>query len=261
MKLEMKDVSYGYGLRAQKVLKQVSFELEPGSYWCVAGPNGSGKSTFLKLLCGLLPQGGFSGQILWEKKSVFEWKRLSLAQNLAFVPSSLKTSYPIDVESFVLQGRFSRSSIWSKPTDQEHELVSQALQKVGLNSVAEKWLTEISAGELQLALIARALVQEPKVLVLDEATANLDLQNQIEVFHLLADLNSKGISILVVSHDLNLAAEFCPNVLWLKDGQVVTSGAFKDTLTQSLLTQLYGIGTQVEVGQNPFTSQPKLFFK
>jgi len=128
-------------------------------------------------------------------------------------------------------------------------------------------VTEISSGEAQLAMIARALAQDPKVLILDESTANLDLAYQRKVFDLLGELNRPGghdipgVTILLVSHDLNLAAEFCPNVLWLNHGKVYTSGSMTATLTPALMEDLYKVGAQVEIGKNPVTNRPKVFWR
>lgn len=261
MRLEAKSLSYRYQTSARPVLHDLSLAIEPGSYWCVAGPNGSGKSTFLRLASGLLPLGQMTGELTWDGKPLASYSRLELAKNIAFVPGSLKTSFDVSVEDFALQGRYSRSDFWARPTKDDRAKTNAALKRVGIEHLSKKLITQISAGETQLSLIARALAQEPKILVLDEATANLDLGFQGHIFSLLDDLNREGMTILLVSHDLNLAAEFCPNAIWLKGGTVAAFGSMRETLTTKLMQELYCVGDRIKVDTNPFTGRPKLFWK
>lgn len=261
MKLETKGLSYSYAEGSSQVLSEITLTIEPGSYWCVAGPNGSGKSTFLKLACGLLPLEQMKGELKWSGRALKDWPRVELARNVAFVPGTLKTAFAVSVREFVLQGRYAHSDFWARPSSADRKTADGALEKVGIKTLADKALTEISSGETQLALIARALAQTPKVLVLDEATANLDLGYQSHVYSLLSELNRSGMTILLVSHDLNLAAEFSPNMIWLKNGSVFTSGSTRETLTTKLMQDLYSVGDRLEVGANPFTARPKVFWR
>ncbi|MBI3556798.1 MAG: ABC transporter ATP-binding protein [Deltaproteobacteria bacterium] len=262
MRLVARDVGFQYRIGGRNILAGLNFTAEPGSYWCVAGPNGSGKSTFLKAAAGLLPSADVTGDLLWNDKPIVQWTRLELARNIAFVPGNLKSHFPISVSDFVLQGRYARSeSFWAQPTSSDSNIAAASIERVGISSLSDSLIGEISAGEAQLALIARALTQEPKILILDEATANLDLRYQLRVFELVKGLNKQGITIFLVSHDLNIAAEFCPNVLWMNDGTVYLQGPMADTLTNELMTDLYGIEGKIEVGKNPFTGKSKVFWK
>lgn len=262
MRLEVKDVSFHYHSSERAVLADLSLVLEPGSYWCVAGPNGAGKSTFLKLACGLLPIDAMSGTIYWDSRELRTWERLELARNIAFVPGSLKTQFPVSVSDFVIQGRYARSTrLWDRHSEADLRIAEQNLVRVGMATLSDAMITEISAGETQLAMIARALTQEPKVLILDEATAHLDLSYQLKIFDLLNELNNQGMTIVVVSHDVNLAAEFCPNAIWLNGGRLYNFGTMKETLTNNLVQDLYGITSRIEVSTNPFTKKPKIFWK
>lgn len=261
MKLIVKKLNYRYAAKSQLVLNDLSFENESGSYWCVAGPNGSGKSTFLKLICGLLPTEYMQGDVSWNGRALASWSRVELARSIAFVPGTLQTQFSVNVADFVLQGRYAHSEFWSRPTKTDRIAAEAAVDRVGISRISNAALTEISAGETQLALIARAIAQEPKTLVLDETTANLDLRYQGRVFELLSELNRVGMSILLVSHDLNLAAEFCPNALWLRDGRSCAQGSMVETLTTPLMKDLYQIEDKLEVGKNPITSRPKVFWR
>jgi len=267
MKLIARDIKFHYPRSDKKlVLDGFNLEAESGSYWCLAGPNGSGKSTFLRLACGLLPLSGFSGELTWDDKAVTglvanTTGRLELAKMVSFVPSTLKTRFPISVEEFVVQGRYARASMWSEHTLRDKKVAEEAIEQIGIASLSEAMLDEISAGEVQLALIARALAQEPRALVLDETTSNLDLNYQSRVFDLLARLNrDRAMTVIVVSHDLNLATEFCPNVCWLHHGKNHAQGAMETTLTKQLLEEIYGSALRVEVGKNPYTGRPKVFY-
>lgn len=257
-----KDLSFQYEGSSRQALSRLSFVAEPGSYWCLAGPNGSGKSTFLKLACGLLHGQSHRGELSWNGTVVRDWSRLDLARSVGFVAGSLKTQFPVTVLEFVLQGRYARSTgLWRRPGANDRAVAEASLERVGIAALAEASVSEISAGETQLTMIARALAQEPRALLLDEATANLDLRHQLCVFELLAELNRGGMTIVVVSHDLNLAAEFCPNALWLKDGAVFSQGSLAETLSTELMGELFEVGGRVEVGENPFTHRPKIFWR
>jgi iron complex transport system ATP-binding protein len=260
VKLEAKAFGYAYAAIGEPVLRDLTLTLEPGSYWCLAGPNGSGKSTLLKLACGLLPHGVRAGELSWNGKPVPLWTRGDLARAVAFVPGALRAMFPASVGDFVLQGRYAHAAMWAQPSRVDREIAEEAIGRVGLERHAESPITEISAGELQLAMIARALAQEPKALLLDEATANLDLSHQGRVFKILGELNARGTTILLVSHDINLAAEFCPNVIWLKDGAVRAMGPTESTLNDDLIARMYGVAGKMQIGKNPFTKKPKLFW-
>lgn len=269
MKLVTKGLHFCYRRESPAVLTGIDLEIEPGSYWCVAGPNGSGKSTLLKLASGLIGPAtmasGLSGALSWDNRPIHEWlhggHRLELARNIAFVPGALTTSFPVTVMEFVLQGRYAWSEYWNRPSHDDQAITDEAIERVGISSFRQRLITELSGGETQLAMIARALAQRPKVMILDEATSSLDLRFQARIFKLLGQLNRQGMTILVVSHDLNLAAEFCPRMIWLNKGQLYSKGTVEETLTDKLMKDLYDVEGLVAVGANPFSGRPKVFWK
>jgi iron complex transport system ATP-binding protein len=262
VKFEARDLTYSYREGGRRVLGGITCTIESGTYWCIAGPNGSGKSTLLRLASGLLPLGFLQGELLWDSKPIRDFDRLELARSVAFVSGSLNSRFPVTVGQFVLQGRFAHApTFWSRPTPKDLEVAAQCLEKLEIVALADKTVTELSAGEAQLAMLARALAQEPKVVILDEATANLDLRHQIAIFDLLSKLKRQGLTIIVVSHDVNLAAEFCPNALWLNDGRVYSQGTMEETLSPTLMQDLYDVGERVEIGRSPASSRPKIFWR
>lgn len=266
MKLTLANVSYCYSHQeservCEAVLKNISLDLESGSYWCIGGPNGSGKSTLLKLIAGLLPSDGLQGQVFWDAKPLAEYSRIELARMIGFVPGSLRPRFAISVFDFILQGRFAHSPLWRRSTQHDREKANTALSRLGILYLSASLITEISVGELQLVLIARALAQNPRVLILDEVTANLDLSFQGRVYKLFKELNAEGVSIFLVSHDINLATEFCPNALWLRAGTIYSMGEMSKTLSHQLLKDLYAADDMLEVGTNPFTNKPKIFWR
>ncbi|MGE4232002.1 MAG: ABC transporter ATP-binding protein [Bacteriovoracia bacterium] len=265
MKLEIKDVSFTYATTGHKALDSVNLTFESGSFWSIVGPNGSGKSTLVRLICGLLGRDKwgyrFTGEILWDRIPLSEFTRLEIAREIAFVPNNAQICFPISVREFVLQGRFCRSYFWNIPTRKDREVADQAMARIGILELADRLMDEISVGQLQLTLLSRALAQEPKILVLDEATANLDLAFQIQIQTLLKELNKAGLTILSVTHDLNLAAEIYDNIVWLYKARVHALGSASETMNETLISELYGdLLGKIKVDKNPFTQRPKIYW-
>ena len=264
MKLEIKNAQFSFSPRSTPVLQNLNFEIASGSYWCLAGPNGAGKSTLLRLAAGLIDFKFFTGNASWilkeAKRPIQSFSRNELAHYLAFVPGSLKSHFSISIEAFVLQGRYIHSPFLSRASQSDLDIARAAMSRVGIDSIAYSLIDEVSAGELQLALIARALCQQPSVLILDEATANLDLGHQAKIYSLLHGLNSEGMTILLVTHDLNISAEFCPNLAWMKSGSIIAHGKTEEMLTTEHLQKIYGDDVGAKIGRNPFTNKPKIFW-
>lgn len=261
MNLTAKNVRYRYRDDQSPALDGVNLEVGSGEYFCISGPNGSGKTTLLRLAAGLLPMEGFTGELEWNGRGIEKWNRLELARHIAFVPGNLAPRFAFAVEDFILQGRFAHSSLYTRPSSRDRDIARAAMEKTGIASIAMRAITELSAGQLQLVLLARALTQEPQALILDEATAHLDLSFQAGIFDLLATLHAKGVTILLVSHDLNLAAEFCPRLAWIDKGRIVRHGSMTETLTTETVASIYGAHNRLAVDKNPFSGKPKLFWK
>lgn len=203
MKIEVNGVHFSYGRKA--VLNEVNIAVEKGKVISIVGPNGSGKSTILKCIDKILkPQ---RGTILLEGKDIGSLQQKELAKYLGYVPQSGNSPFPSTVFDTVLMGRRPHTN-WSV-SSRDKEIVSRILRGMGLEDMALRYFNELSGGERQKVLLARAMAQEPEVLLLDEPTSALDLRHQLEVMNLISSMVRKnGISVVMAIHDLNLASRY-----------------------------------------------------
>ncbi len=217
--IETKALSFAYKSGGQ-ILDNVSFSVGEGHFLALLGNNGAGKSTLLKCLNGILPVG--SGVVFADGEDLKNMKRREIAQTMAYVEQSNEVSR-LTVYDVVLMGR--KPYITVGPTDEDIGIVERTLDRLRLRSFALRYVDELSGGELQKVIIARAVAQCPKILLLDEPTSNLDLYNQHEVMGIAQELAEKdGITVIVVLHDLNLALRYCDRFLFLKDGKIHSYG-------------------------------------
>ncbi len=246
LKLDNISFRYSAGFR----MAGLSLQIETGSITGLVGPNGSGKSTVLRLMSGLLtPE---SGVVLFQGKPLGEYTRLQLAQRMAVVSHERTFEFPFTVRDVVRMGRFPHSS--GRQTE-DGQVVEEALEKTGTSHLAERPITQLSSGERQLVLIARAIAQEPSVMLLDEPDAHLDIHHQLRVFRLLSHLNEeRQMTIVLVSHDLSATASFCGTVVLMSKGTVVKSGDPREVIATEFLEAVYG--EEVRVAQNPIDGAP-----
>jgi iron complex transport system ATP-binding protein len=236
--LEIQKVCFNY--KTNPVLKDISLCCAP-NLTAVIGPNAAGKTTFLKCLAGILRP---KGAVLIEGRPRDKWKRSDLGEMLSYLPQQSSGRALLTVFEAVLLGRLSRLS-W-RVADQDLELVMGILAELGLESLATKPLNELSGGQQQMVSIAQALVKQPRILLMDEPTNNLDLQRQLEVFeHLARITRERGLTSIVALHDLNFAARFADQVMVLNQGKVWAVGTPEEVLTESLLLEVYGVVAKV----------------
>ncbi len=218
MKIEVNGVHYRYN--SKPVLQNVSLQLGPGEILGIVGPNGSGKSTLLKCIDRILrPQ---KGSVFIDGQATSEMSRNDLAKKLGYVPQRESSKFSITVFDAILMGR--RPHLNWRPSEHDLEKVSEIIGQLDLGEFALREIGAISGGERQKVLIARALAQEPDVILLDEPTSNLDLRHQLEVLNLIKEQAEKGITSIVAIHDLNLAARYCDKFVMLKKGIVYAAG-------------------------------------
>lgn len=226
------------GYKDKPVLKDLSFLVDRGDFFILIGPNGSGKTTLMKTLAGIQKA---SGSLKVMGQPIEGFSRKALARHVAFVPQQLPVDFPFSVREVVLMGRAPHQGILGIETREDLAVAERVMAVTDIAHLAERRLNCLSGGELQRVFIAKALCQEPDILVLDEPTAFLDLSHQIQVMDLLEHLKQKkGITIIMVSHDLNLAAMYGDRLLLMQDGEILSLGTPSEVLTFSILEAAYG---------------------
>lgn len=249
----VRDLAYRYNGRP--VLKTLGFSVERGDFFIVIGPNGSGKTTLMRLLAGVLR--AETGEIFVLDRSIRAYGRRALARQLAYVPQLPPEQPPFTVREMVLMGRSPYLGMLGVEGEADIEIAEGAMGFTRVDHLADRRLSQISGGEQQRALIARAVCQEPDILLLDEPTAFLDLAHQIQVMDLLERLKTeRGVTVVMVSHDLNLAAMYGDRLLMMKDGRAVGAGPPGDVLTYDRLEDAYGCVLLVD--QNPLGDFPRV---
>jgi len=248
MKLDVRGVFFTYGSRP--ALDNVTLEVRAGEVVSLVGPNGSGKTTLLKCIAQMLKPR--RGTVMVQGQSLNKAGTKDIAKLLGYVPQSANNVFPCTVFDAVLIGRRPYLAWGVKKDDQE--IASKALYLMGLQHLATRSFNEISAGEQQKVLIARALAQEPQVLLLDEPTSNLDLRHQLEVLSTLRNAaKEKEISAVIATHDLNLASRFSDQVVILKEGKVCDAGEPMAVLTANNIRSAYGVEVAIsENGGRPY---------
>ena len=244
--LEVRDISISYGERA--VLRDVSFELGDGQIVVLLGANGAGKTTLIKALNGTLATS--AGEIRLGERPLSRISRREIAKNIAVVAQENETRFPVKVVEFVLSGRFVHGGAFGWETDEDIEFAEKALDDCDLAGYASRLMNELSGGERQRVVLARALATGAKILLLDEPTANLDLAHQAMMFRLVRERSrSCGASAVVITHDLNLAAEFADEIIMLKDGRVAAKGTPEQVLTAKNISDVFSV--DVILDENP----------
>ncbi|MHA7601089.1 ABC transporter ATP-binding protein [Alicycliphilus sp. T452] len=235
--LEAQSLSIGHGRRC--VAQGLAFALAPGEVLCLLGANGSGKTTLLRTLLGLLPP--LAGEVRCSGQSVAAWPRAAFARHVGYVPQAHAGLFPFTVEDVVLMGRAARVGRFSAPGAADRQAARQCLEMLGIAHLRASVYTAISGGERQLALIARALAQEPALLVMDEPTASLDFGNQIRVLEHIERLRAEGMAVLMTTHQPEHALRIADRIALLGGGRLQAIGAPRATATPAQLAALYGV--------------------
>jgi len=251
--LSAEEVTGGYGQKT--VIDRCSFNLEEGEFLGIIGPNGSGKTTLVRLLTGLLKP--FSGRIYYRGRLLSRIPPVELARQVAFLPASVETTFPFTVKEFVALGRLPFSPFWRPPPEGE-AVVRESLELVDAAALAEVSVREISEGERRRVFLAQALAQKPRLLVLDEPTAHLDIGHQLSVMDLLRMMNQRqGLTLVCVLHDLNLSADYCERLMLLNEGRIFATGPPEEVLQPEIIEAVYR--GRVLRGRSPATGRPHLF--
>ena len=223
---------------ADWAMRDVTLEFTPGVHSAVLGPNGAGKSTLLRALAGLLDCD--RGAAFIEGEESGDWPRRELAQRMAFVSSTEEGAFPVRVREYVGLGRNPYLGSFSPPSEADRAIVGSALDRTDMQGLADRYVTNLSAGELQRARVARALAQEPAILLLDEPTAHLDIGHEYAVFDLLSQLVTEmSLTIVSVTHNINMASRFASRVVLMREGAIVADGEPEIVLTPAHLGTAY----------------------
>ena len=231
-----------YRLGSRLILDDISLTLAPGDNIALLGANGAGKSTLMRLLLGLI--GPSSGQVLLGETPLQRLGRRAVAQQLAYVPQSHVPSFPYSVEHIVAQGRLPVSGLGRAPGNADHQAVSNALAELGIEALRNRLYTALSGGERQLVLIARALVQQARIIILDEPITGLDLGHQLRLLALLQRLAAQGLCVLSSSHRPEQALAASNRVLVLHEGRLIADGAPHAVVDSALMQRLYQVSVR-----------------
>lgn len=226
-------------LGGRSVLVDVDFCAEAGTVVGLIGPNGAGKTTLLRLLSGLLPPS--RGEVLLDGLPLADIERFERARTAAYLPQGGRPYWSLSVEALVMMGRLPHRGSFQAPSDRDHLAVARAMQTCDIEHLAQRSALEISGGELARVLLARVLAGEPRLLLADEPVAGLDLAHQLDVMQTLRGLSESGVCVVVVLHDLSLAARYCDRLVLLSEGTVHAVGATTEVLTPDNIAQCYGV--------------------
>ena len=251
--LEAHAVTCGYG--QDPVLKDVSFRLAPGDFVGVIGPNGCGKSTLIRAVTGVLRLE--SGRVDLEGQDVLRMPRREVARRVAVIPQDAGYMFGFTVLEMVMMGRTPHLRRLQRAAERDIARTEEALRQTDLMALKDRKVTELSGGERQRAVIARALAQEPRLLLLDEPDSHLDIGHQIEIFDLIEALNrERGLTLLCVSHNLNLASAYCRKLMLMQQGRLTSIGAPEEIVTPDRIREVYGIKAVVQ--RSPVNGAPQI---
>lgn len=246
--IDLKNIEYSYRSsngEQQFSLKNISLDISKQEFVSILGPNGAGKSTLLKIISGIYkPQ---KGKIKLFEKDYSGYNLREFARKIGFVSQSNYSVFPFSVYEIVMMGRTPYLGLLGYEKGNDHEIVDNILETVGIAHIKNKGINEISGGEAQRAFIARALVQQPEILLLDEPNAHLDIQHQISIFNILSKLKEQeGLTIITVSHDLNLAGYYSDKIVLMENGEIVLNDVKKNILTEENILKVFKVHTTIK---------------
>jgi iron complex transport system ATP-binding protein len=241
--LAFDQISFGYQPKGRLALRSFSLEIQPGTVTAILGPNGAGKTTLLHLALGwLAPQGG---QVRLDGHPLGSYSRRDLGQWMALVPQSERIPFDYSILEYVLLGRAPYLAPLDMPGAQDCRVSEQVIEQVGLGHLSERAITTLSGGERQLALVARALAQQPRLLLLDEPTSHLDLANKVRLLKLMRELAAHGVTLVLTTHEPEVAAAVATHLVLMREGQVYHAGLLPQVFTAEHLSATYGVPVKV----------------
>jgi iron complex transport system ATP-binding protein len=238
------------------VLRGVSFSIRPGEVWGIIGPNGAGKSTLLRCISGT--RSPERGRILLEGRRLDQMSRMDVARTMSVVPQEAAIVFPFGVLEIVLMGRSPFLGRFEMAREGDIEIARESMEVAECWDLRERRITELSGGERRRVMIAKALAQSPRMILLDEPTSHLDIGHQVQVLAALSDLSrSRGVTIVATMHDLNLASRFCDRLVLMAAGEIVAEGTARELLVPDLIERVYHV--QPHIAEDPESGVPMVF--
>jgi iron complex transport system ATP-binding protein len=245
------------GYQGKDILKDLSFTLPEGEFTVLLGPNGAGKSTLLYTLMGFLK--AHQGSVKLKGKNLTHYNRTELASIFAYIPQELHSEFEYSVEDTVLMGRFPFMGMMQKHSAEDLEILNDTLERLNLQQLRQRLLSRLSGGEKQRVYLARALVQQTPFILLDESLSQLDINYQVEIMRLLRTIcTEEHKGILLISHNLNLAANYADRMIFLKEGRLLQSGTPQQLMREDILSELYNL--KLMVAPNPLSKRNNIIY-
>ena len=254
MRISVRGLTLTHAGAERPALDGVSFDVEPGTLFAVLGPNGSGKSTLTRAILGANRPD--AGEVRLDDRLLADWRRRELATRIGAVAQSEPIPFPMTVRELVGMGRYAHLGPLQAPSDEDRAAVDAALERCDVLELGERLVQTLSGGELQRVRIARALAQQPEALILDEPTASLDIRHEMGIMELLHGSAECGITIILVTHHLDLAGRFAGRMLLLDRGRVAAEGTPEEVMTAEILSEVYGWPVVVE--EDRVTHSPRV---
>ena len=253
--LKIENLSFRYPNNVNEIITDFNLSVDDTGFKAIIGPNGAGKSTVLKLAAGLLLAN--YGEIFINGLPIKKYSRKQLSKIIAFLPQEMNNWYDISVFEYVLQGRYPYLKGMGFSDEEDISICEKNIENCGVSNFKNRQISELSGGERQRVRLASILSQEPKLLILDEPTSFLDIHNELDFFKILKNLSENGTSVLMATHNINLASIYCDDLVLMDKGKIYKKGSSETVLTQELINHIYGEGFTVQ--KHPETGVPILY--
>jgi iron complex transport system ATP-binding protein len=248
----------GFAYNDVPVVRDLDLELLPGKFYGIVGPNGCGKTTLLDLLTG--NKCSNDGSIMYGSQSVATYRRRDLARQVALVPQDYAIGFSFTVEEVVLMGRHPYINRFGSPSREDWLFVEKAMADIGITAFRTRYVNELSGGEKQRVVVARALAQNTPVLLFDEATSSLDVQYSLQIFNVARSLvMEQQRTVIAVIHNLNLAAAYCDELIFMKEGRIVSCGPTQKVMEPNTIRNVFGV--EARVGNDAFSNALQVSIK